>query len=148
MTVRVDPSTGLPIIQPTVIVNGGGGGGGTSLPDQAGNSGKYLKTDGTTASWATPAGGSGITRTVVVTSGNVSAGSTANTDYVYIIAGNHTVTLPTAVGNTNRYTVKNNHTSSVALAFNGSETADGGGVTLAPKSSVDLISDGINWNII
>lgn len=31
MTVRVDPSTGLPIIQPTVVVNGGGGGGGTSV---------------------------------------------------------------------------------------------------------------------
>lgn len=29
----------------------GGGGGGASLPDQTGNAGKFLKTDGTTASW-------------------------------------------------------------------------------------------------
>jgi len=94
-------------------------------------------------------GGSvGITRSVVVTSGNITAGSTALVDYVYLIAGAHTVTLPTAVGNTNRYTLKNNHTSSVALAFTGAETADGGGITLAPFSSVDLISTNANWSII
>ena len=29
----------------------GGGGGGSSLPDQTGNAGKFLTTDGTTASW-------------------------------------------------------------------------------------------------
>jgi hypothetical protein len=42
-----------------VIINQGanGGGGGTSLPDQTGNSGKFLTTDGSTASWATVGGG-------------------------------------------------------------------------------------------
>lgn len=42
-----------------VIINQGasGGGGGVSLPDQTGNSGKFLTTDGTNASWGTPAGG-------------------------------------------------------------------------------------------
>lgn len=41
-----------------------GGGGGDSLPSQLGNSGKYLKTDGITASWATvPAGSSSISST-------------------------------------------------------------------------------------
>lgn len=42
-----------------VIINqgaSGGGGGGASLPDQTGNSGKFLTTDGTNASWGTPAG--------------------------------------------------------------------------------------------
>ena len=43
-----------------IIINqgasGGGSGGGTSLPDQTGNSGKFLTTDGTDASWGTPAG--------------------------------------------------------------------------------------------
>jgi len=34
-----------------------GGGGGSSLPDQTGNSGKFLTTDGTDPSWATLAGG-------------------------------------------------------------------------------------------
>ena len=92
--------------------------------------------------------GGGITRTVVVTSGNVTAGAAANTDYVYLISAAHTVTLPTAVGNTNRYTLKNNHTSPVALAFTSGQTADGGGITLAPLSSVDLISTNSNWSII
>lgn len=36
---------------------GSGGGGGDSLPSQGGNSGKFLKTDGTTASWEAIAGG-------------------------------------------------------------------------------------------
>ena len=43
-----------------VIINqgasGGGSGGGTSLPDQTGNAGKFLSTDGTDALWRTPAG--------------------------------------------------------------------------------------------
>lgn len=37
------------------------GGGGTTLPSQTGNAGKFLKTDGTTASWDTPAGGASYT---------------------------------------------------------------------------------------
>ena len=43
-----------------IIINqgasGGGSGGGTSLPDQTGNAGKFLSTDGTDALWSTPAG--------------------------------------------------------------------------------------------
>ena len=42
-----------------VIINqgaSGGGSGGASLPDQTGNSGKFLTTDGSAASWGTPAG--------------------------------------------------------------------------------------------
>ena len=42
-----------------IIINqgtSGGGGGGASLPDQSGNAGKFLTTDGSNASWGTPAG--------------------------------------------------------------------------------------------
>lgn len=42
-----------------VIINqgaSGGGGGGASLPDQTGHAGQFLTTDGSTASWGTPAG--------------------------------------------------------------------------------------------
>src|SRR5688572_4863623 len=63
----------------------------------------------------TLAAGGGITRTIVVTSGNVSAGATASTDYVYLVAGAHTITLPTAVSNTNRYTIKNNHSAAITV---------------------------------
>lgn len=92
--------------------------------------------------------GSGIVRSVNVTSGNVTAGATAKTDYVYLIAGAHTITLPTAVGNTNLYTLKNNHIANVSLAFTSSQTADGGGVIIAPQESVTLVSNGTNWNIV
>jgi hypothetical protein len=93
-------------------------------------------------------GGSGITRSVTVTTGATAAGATALTDYVYIISGAHTVTLPTAAGNTSRYTFKNAHSASVALAFTSAQTADGGGITLAPNASVDLISNNTEWKVI
>lgn len=100
--------------------------------------------------WITPAGGgtAGITRSIVVTSGNFTAGATALTDYVYVISGAHTPTLPTAVGNTNRYTFKNAHSASITFAFTSGQTADGGGIILAPESSVDLISNNTEWKVI
>lgn len=94
-------------------------------------------------------GGSGITRTIVVTSGNVTAGSTASIDYVYIVSGAHTVTLPTAVGNENLYTIKNAHSASVAVATTSLQTIDGvTSASLIPDQSISVISDGSNWNIV
>jgi len=94
-------------------------------------------------------GGSGITRSVTVTSGNTSAGSTAAVDYVYLIAGAHTITLPTAVGNTNLYTIKNNHSASVSLATTSSQTVDGvTSPSLVPEQSLQIISNGTNWNVV
>ena len=118
-----------------------------------GTDGQVLTADSSQSTgvrWTTVAasGGAGITRSIVSVSTNLTAAAAAATDYVYILTGNYTLTLPTAVGNTNKYVVKNRHTSSVALAFNGSETADGGGITLSANSSVDLVSDGSNWVII
>lgn len=89
-----------------------------------------------------------ISRTIVVTSGNVTAGAAASTDYVYVISGAHTVTLPTCVSNTNRYTLKNSHSANVPLAFTSSQTADGGGVTLAPGEAIDLISNNTQWVVV
>ena len=93
--------------------------------------------------------GSGTTRTVVVTSGNVTAGATAVTDYVYLIAGAHTVTMPTAVGNTNLYELKNNHSANISLATTAAQTIDG--VTapvMIPEQALTLVSDGTNWRIV
>jgi hypothetical protein len=91
----------------------------------------------------------GINRSVVVTSGDVTAGSTAKTDYIYIIAGAHTISLPAASGNTNRYTFKNNHSANVTVDTAGVETIDGAAsISLAPEESVGIMSDGTNFNII
>jgi hypothetical protein len=72
-----------------ITSNGGYSGGGASLPDQTGNAGKYLTTDGINPSWGTVSGSgtvtsvggtgtvSGITLTGTVTSsGNLTLGGT------------------------------------------------------------------------
>lgn len=124
--------------------------GATSIIDGTQGTGKVLTSDASgNASWQAPSGGgSGITRSIVTTSGNVTAGATASTDYVYIIAGAHTVTLPTAVGNTNKYDLNNASGSPVSLAFTSGQTANGGGVTLGVNESITLISDDANWRIL
>jgi hypothetical protein len=147
---------------------------GSSLPDQTGNNGKFLTTDGTDASWATLAGGGdmaaavydpangarqvafqdelssgGIVRSVVVTSGSATVGSAAGTDYVYMIAGAHTMSLPAASGNTNLYIFKNNHSANVTIDTVGAETIDGtASISIAPEESVQVISNGTNYFIV
>lgn len=92
-------------------------------------------------------GGSGITRTIVSINTPTTAGDTALIDYVYLVT-NTTLTLPTAVGNTNRYTVKCVSGTCVVDGA-GTETIDGTAtITFLAQSSVDLISDGANFNVI
>jgi hypothetical protein len=52
VTFATAPASGLDIQIRELSLNGGMSTGGTSLPYQGGNSGKYLTTDGATASWA------------------------------------------------------------------------------------------------
>lgn len=80
---------------------------------------------------------------------NVTAGGAIGTDYVFLCTGNCTITLPTAVNNFNKYTVKNTtgvDTVNTAL----SQTIDGSSSIqlLVDNQSVDLISNGSNWLII
>lgn len=127
------------------------GGRGLSLPSQAGNAGKFLTTDGQRTSWADVAGsGTGITRSVFSVSSDTTAGSAASTDYVYLVTGSKTITLPTAVGNTNRYTVKNVGSGTVTVATTSAQTIDDSSSASLPVryTSIDLISDGSNWNVI
>ena len=92
---------------------------------------------------------SAINRTIITTSGNTTAGATANTDYVYLVAGNHTVTMPTAVSNTNCYTIKNGYTANITINTTSSQTIDGTtSIQIAPDESVDIISNNTNWRII
>jgi hypothetical protein len=96
-------------------------------------------------------GTSGITRSVSSVSASTTAGSAANTDYVYLVSGTTTLTLPTAVGNSNLYTVKNTGVNTVSIATTSSQTIDGSSspITLpVANTSLDLISDGSNWRII
>lgn len=95
-------------------------------------------------------GGGGISRVVSVISTNTAAGAASSTDYVYLVSGTTTVTLPTAASNTNRYTIKRVGVNPVTIATTSAQTIDGSAsATLAVQyDSLDLISDGSNWNII
>jgi hypothetical protein len=95
--------------------------------------------------------GTGISRGIYSVSSNTSAGSGANVDYVYFVSGSSTITLPTAVGNTNQYTIKNVGTNTVSIATTSSQTIDGSAspITINVQYvSLTLVSNGTNWNII
>lgn len=98
---------------------------------------------------ASSGSGSGITREVNTTSVSSVIGSVAGIDYVTVASAGVALTLPTAVGNDNLYTIKNTAASSVLVVTAGSETIDGNSdITLATQfTAVDLISDGSNWHI-
>ena len=94
-------------------------------------------------------GGSGITRSIVSVTSTVTGSAAALTDYVYLLGVSAVFTMPTAVSNTNRYTLKNIDTTNKTVAFTASETCDGSTtVLLTPNTSVDIISDNTNWRII
>lgn len=109
----------------------------------ANNTTKY--TDVTVAA----TGGAGTVRSINTISTSQTAAATAGTDYVYICAAGVNLTLPTAVSNTNLYTVKNTSASSVLVSTTASETIDAqSNLILAVQyTAVDLISDSANWNI-
>lgn len=99
--------------------------------------------------FASSGGGGGSTRSINSVAINTAAGSTAGTDYVYLVTGTTTITMPTAVGNTNLYTIKNVGTGVVTIATTSAQTIDGATTIVMPVqyTAVDLISDTANWNV-
>jgi hypothetical protein len=92
----------------------------------------------------------GIIRSVNSISTSQTAGATAGTDYVFVCSAGVALTLPTASGNSNLYTVKNTAASSVLVLPDGTDTIDTDtSIILATQyTAVDLISDGTNnWSI-
>lgn len=95
-------------------------------------------------------GGGGITRSVNTVAVNTLAGAAPGIDYVYLASGNITITLPTTVGNSNLYTIKNIGAGTVIVNTTGGETIDGGPTVTMPVqfTSVDLISNNSgNWDV-
>ena len=91
-----------------------------------------------------------ISRVIVSTSSNTTAASAAATDYFYFVSGTTTLTLPTAIGNTSKYFVKRVGAGVVTVSTTLSQTIDGS--LMAPINvsnvSLEIVSDGSNWNII
>jgi len=94
-------------------------------------------------------GSGGSVRSINSVAVSTLAGSTSGTDYVYLCTGTLTLTMPTAVGNTNLYTIKNVGSGIVTVAYDGIETCDGSTTTVMPVqyTAIDIISDTVNWNI-
>lgn len=78
------------------------------------------------------------------------AGSLQNTYYVYFVSGTTTLTLPTAVGNVNLYSIKNTGVATVTIATTSAQTIDGSTTASLPvaNTSLSLVSDGSNWRIV
>jgi hypothetical protein len=116
-----------------------------------GVNGEVLIADSSTTTglrWGTV---TGFTRSINSISTNTTAAAASGTDYVYLVSGTTTITLPTAVGNTNRYTIKRTGSNTVSIATTSSQTIDGSTspITINVQYvSLDFISDGSNWNII
>lgn len=93
-------------------------------------------------------GGSGITRSISSVSSNTNAGSATLTDYIYYCSGIMTLTLPTAIGNTNLYTIKNVGTGTITIATTSGQLIDGASSQNIPVQylSFTLASDNANWN--
>ena len=82
-------------------------------------------------------------------SGNVVALSAPNTDYVYIFTATGTLTLPTAIANKNRYTVKNRSAVNITVNFTSGQNADGSiSIAITPNQALEFISDNNNYIII
>lgn len=95
-------------------------------------------------------GGSGTTRTIARTAVSSTIGAVDATDYVTIATAGVQLTLPTAVGNDNLYTIKNIAASSVLVATTSAQTIDGDTTLIlnTQYTAVDLINDGDdNWSI-
>lgn len=99
---------------------------------------------------AAEAGQSITGRQVSSISASATAGKQPGVDFVYLVSGTTTLTLPTAVDNGSRYTIKNTGTGVVTVATTSSQTIDGATTaTIAvADASIDVISDGANWRIL
>lgn len=90
-----------------------------------------------------------ITRSVQAV--NVDTTADAGGDFVYLLSAGANLTLPTAVGNTGLYSVKNTDTGNTSdVIADGTETFDGaaGPITLTAPDALTFVSDGANWEIV
>jgi hypothetical protein len=89
-----------------------------------------------------------MTAEVVSVTGAQTLAAVAGRQYIILLKSGADPTLPTAVGNTSIYQIKNIQSASVTLAATSSQTIDGSSLTVDPGQSFTLISDEGNWVII
>lgn len=80
--------------------------------------------------------------------GNVYASNGAETVYVYEFTASGTLILPTAVGNSCIYKIKNRASVNIFITFAPGQDADGStSISLTPYAALDFISNNSNYNI-
>ncbi len=80
-------------------------------------------------------------------SGSVAATETTGVA-VYEFTGSGSLTLPTAIGNTAIFMVKNRHTANITVTFTGGQNADGStSISLIPYQALQFVSNNLNYNI-
>jgi hypothetical protein len=79
--------------------------------------------------------------------GTVTATATSGIN-AYFFTGAGSLVLPTAVGNTAIFKVKNSHSANITVTFTGGQNADGStSITLIPNQALEFISNNANYNI-
>lgn len=91
-----------------------------------------------------------VPRLVTSVSTATPAGAIPGTDYIYLVSGITTITLPTAVGSSNQYTITNIGANTITVATTSAQTINGSTTVTLPVAnmSLDMISNGSNWFII
>lgn len=83
---------------------------------------------------------------------SVAVNTSLNADHmVVLVSGSANITVPTAVGVSGRmYHIKNVGTETITVTATGSQVIDGqSSLSISSRySSIQIISDGSNWNII
>ena len=75
--------------------------------------------------------------------------SAANTNYFIFLDTGAAGVMPTAVGNRNRYTLKNITSTTMTVTTTASQTIDGSSsLVIPPWNSLDLVSNNTNWYVV
>lgn len=146
------------------LISGGAGGGGASLNVTEVDGAPYVSsvttivvsngtlTDdgGGQVTISTGGGGSGISRVTSVLSVSSTMAAGAQTDYVFFPNVGVSLILPTAIGNSNLYTVKNFSPSSVIVLAPTGQDIDGSTSALMPtiNESLSFMSNNSVWGVV
>jgi hypothetical protein len=89
-------------------------------------------------------------RSINRVSSSLLAGSAPQTDYIYVAVNPIVITLPSVIGNNNRYTIKNLSIGEVTVVSQPGQLIDGNiSVKIIDQyTSIDLVGDSQNWIII
>ena len=115
------------------------------VPASGGNSSQYLRADGV---WSNLP--NFYSRNIQSYSSSQTMPVVSGVDQYAFVSGITTITLPSAVGNSSLYCVKNVGSGTVTINTTASQTIDGqSSVSVAVKyTSITFLSDGSNWNVV